>query len=177
MLILRDPRAVVVSSFYYLKTHKSSAGRGRRGESVDRFAVRMLPTICRFVHLRWMLLHERMPGKTVEFMYDESLADPLGWHRRWLSSVGLTPPESVVQEATDTALRKEYGFTGKGLDKHPGGKEATPARSWDDEISAEVVEQLNEICRVWLPPVLLEKFGIDVLPYEGSNSRQVEWSA
>eukprot|EP00752_Nemacystus_decipiens_P012793 g11328.t1 len=164
MLILRDPRAVVVSSFFHVETHKSSAGRGRRGESVDRFAVRMLPTICRFVHLRWLLLHERMADRTVEFMYDESLADPLGWHQRWLSSVGLTPPKSVVEKATNTAVRKEYGFTGKGVDTHPGGKEATPARRWDDEISAEVVEQLNDICRVWLPPALLEKFGVDVPP-------------
>eukprot|EP00752_Nemacystus_decipiens_P012792 g11327.t1 len=159
MLILRDPRAVVVSSFFHLKHHKNE-----RGESVDSFAVRMLPTICRFVHLRWLLLHERMADRTVEFVYDESLADPLGWHQRWLSSVGLTPPKSVVEKATNTAVRKEYGFTGKGVDTHPGGKEATPARRWDDEISAEVVEQLNDICRVWLPPALLEKFGVDVPP-------------
>lgn len=164
MLILRDPRAVVVSSFFYVKVQKPSAGQRLPGESVDSFAVRMLPTICRYVHLRWLLLQERMPDKTVEFMYDESLADPLGWHQRWLSSVGLTPPRSVVQEATDSALRREYDFKGKGVDEHPGGKAATPARSWEDEISAEVVEQLNGICRVWLPPVLLEKFGIDAPP-------------
>ena len=150
---------MVVSSFFHLKRHKNE-----RGESVHSFAVRMLPTICRFVHLRWLLLHERMADKTVEFLYDESLADPFGWHQRWLSSVGLTPSQSVVLEATDTALRKEYGFTSKGVDEHPGGKEVTPARHWDDEISAEVVEQLNDICRVWLPPVLLEKFGIDARP-------------
>lgn len=165
MLILRDPRPVVVSSFFYLKTHKPSASRrSGRGESVDRFAVRMLPTICRFVHLRWLLLQERLADKTVEFVYDDSLADPLDWHQRWLSSVGLTPPKSVVQEATDTALRKEYGFAGKGVDKHPGGQQATPARSWEDEVSAEVAERLNGICRVWLPPVLLEKFGIIIDP-------------
>eukprot|EP00903_Cladosiphon_okamuranus_P005693 g5655.t1 len=161
MLILRDPRAVVVSSFFYLKTHESSAGRSRQPESVGEYAVRLLPTICRFVHLRWLLLQERMADRTVEFTYDESLADPLSWHERWLSSVGLTPPKSVVQEATDTALRGEFGFAGKGVDKHVGGKEATPARTWEDEVSAEVAEQLNDICRVWLPPVLLEKFGID----------------
>eukprot|EP00903_Cladosiphon_okamuranus_P005694 g5656.t1 len=156
MLILRDPRAVAISSFFHLKRHKNG-----RNESAGEYAVRLLPTICRFVHLRWLLLQERMADKTVEFMYDESLGDPLGWHERWLSSVGLTPPKSVVQEATDTALRGEYGFAGKGVDKHVGGKEITPARTWEDEVSAEVAEQLNDICRVWLPPVLLEKFGID----------------
>ena len=165
MLILRDPRAVAVSSFFHLKMHPPSFGGHRlRDESVDAYALRLLPTICHFVHLRWLLLQERMADKTVEFEYDESLADPFGWHDRWLAAVGLTPPKSVVQEATDTALRGEYGFAGKGVDEHPGGKEVTPARSWEDEISAAVVEQLNDICRVWLPPVLLEKFGIDAQP-------------
>ncbi len=164
MLILRDPRAVVVSSFFHQRTHPESVGRARPGESVEDYALRMLPTVCRFVHLRYQLLQEQMPDRTVEFLYDESFADPLGWHQRWLSFVGLTPPESVAQEATDTAQRREFGFTVKGIDKHPGGKEATQRKSWEDEISAEVVGQMYEICLVWLPPVLLEKFGIDGPP-------------
>ena len=164
MLILRDPRAVVVSSFFYLKLHPNSAGTARPGETVDAYVLRMLPTMCRFVHLRYQLLQERLSDKTVEFLYDESLADPLGWHKRWLSFVGLTPPESVAQEATDTSQRREFGFAAHGVDKHPGGTAATARRSWEDEISPEVVRQMYEICRVWLPPVLMEKFGIDAPP-------------
>lgn len=160
MLVLRDPRAVAVSSFFYVKTYMANSGRLVPNESVGSFAVRMLPTICRFIHLRWLLLEEQMADKTVEFIYDDSLADPFGWHQRWLSSVGITPPKSVVQEATDAAVREEYGFTGKGIDKHPGGKEAKPIRRWQNEV--RVAKQLTDICRVWLPPVLLEKFGIDV---------------
>ena len=164
MLILRDPRAVVVSSFFHVKTHPESAGRSLPGESVDDYALRMLPTICHFVHLRYQLLQEKMSDRTVEFFYDEGSADPLGWHQRWLSFVGLTPPVSVAQEATDTARRREFGFALKGVDKHPGGKVATAHRSWEDEISPEVLRRMYEICRVWLPPVLMEKFGIDAPP-------------
>ncbi len=164
MLILRDPRAVVVSSFFYLKLHPNSAGIARPGESLEEYALRMLPTMCRFVYLRYQLLQEQLPDRTVEFLYDESLEDPLRWHQRWLSFVGLTPPESVVQEATDTAERMEFGFTAHGVDNHIGGKEATKHRSWKDEVSPEVVGRLYEICLVWLPPVLLDKFGIDAPP-------------
>jgi len=164
MLILRDPRAVVVSSFFYLKLHPNSAGIARAGENLEDYALRMLPTMCRFVHLRYQLLQGNMPDKTVEFLYDESLTDPIRWHQRWLSFVGLSPPKSVVQNATDTAQRREFGFTAHGVDEHVGGKEATRHRSWKDEISPEVVRKMYEICLVWLPPVLLDKFGIGAPP-------------
>ncbi|CAM9993163.1 unnamed protein product [Ectocarpus fasciculatus] len=164
MLILRDPRAVVVSAFFYLKWHPAASKKYRRDESVDSFVLRMLPTMCHFIHLRYLLLHEKLDGRTVEFTYDESLADPFQWHQRWLSSVGLTPPPAVVLKATNTSVRREYGFVGKGVDKHPGGKEVTEKRTWEDEISHEVAEQLDDICREWLPPVLLEKFGIGAPP-------------
>lgn len=160
MLVLRDPRAVVVSSFYYLKTHKVNMARLRPTESVDAFALRMLPTICRFVHIRYIVLMERMADKTIEFVYDESLADPLEWHHRWLRFAGLNLPVSAVQHATDTALRGDYGFAAKGRDKHPGGLKTTPSRSYETEIGPDVRAKLDEICRVWLPPVLLEKFGV-----------------
>ncbi|CAB1101627.1 unnamed protein product [Ectocarpus sp. CCAP 1310/34] len=152
------------SSFFHLKTHHTPLWKYWHDESVDSFVLRMLPTICHFIHLRYLVLHEKLGGKTVEFTYDESLADPLQWHQRWLSSVGLTPPPAVVLQATNTSLRREYGFVGKGVDKHPGGKEATEKRTWEDEISREVAEQLEDICREWLPPVLLEKFGIGAPP-------------
>lgn len=161
MLVLRDPRAVVVSSYFYLKTHKAhTAGPTHPTESVDRYALRMLPTICRFMHIRYLVLVERMADQTVEFMYDESLADPLEWHRRWLSSVGLDLPEAVVRRATDIALNGDYEFAAKGRDKHPGGMETTPSRSYETEVGPEVRAQLDDICRLWLPPVLLEKFGV-----------------
>jgi len=135
MLILRDPRAVVVSSFFHQMTHPESAGRARPGESVEGYALRLLPTICRFVHLRYQLLQEKLLDRTVEFLYDESFGDPSGWHRRWLSFVGFTPPDSVAQEATDLSQRREFGFTAKGIDKHPGGTEATQRKSWQEFVA------------------------------------------
>lgn len=164
MLVLRDPRAVVVSSYFYLKTHKPYTADPKHpahpAESVDLYALRMLPTICRFVHIRYLVLLERMADQTVAFMYEESLADPLEWHRRWLLSVGLDLPEAVVQRATDIALNGDYEFAAKGRDKHPGGVQTTPSRSYETEVGPEVRAQLDDICRRWLPPVLLEKFGV-----------------
>lgn len=161
MLVLRDPRAVVVSSYYYLKTHRlQTATLKNPTESVERYAVRMLPTICRFVHIRYLVLLERMADRTVEFMYEESLADPLEWHRGWLSSVGLNLPDSIVRRATDTALSGNFEFAAKGRDKHPGGVNTTPSRSYETEVGPEIRAKLDDICRLWLPPVLLEKFGI-----------------
>lgn len=162
MLILRDPRAAVVSMYYYGKKNKRARTSGRpfAGESVESFALRMLPTICGFVHLRYLLLLEVMPEKTVEFIYDESLACPLGWHRRLMSALGLAPPWTVLRNAMNTALRKDFGFMTKGIDTHPGGMPVGPTRSFENEISAEVKARLDDLCRVWLPPVLLDKFGI-----------------
>lgn len=160
MLVLRDPRAVVVSSYYYLKKNQLHVPRAIKGETVDAFAVRMLPPICRFVHMRYALLREKVPDQTVEFFYNDSLADPLQWHRRWLSSAGLNVPDSVVLEATDTALRRKFGFAAKGIDKHIGGNEAAPSRSYRDELSPEASAQLDHIVRAWLPPALLRKFGV-----------------
>ncbi|CAN0567604.1 unnamed protein product, partial [Ectocarpus sp. 12 AP-2014] len=37
MLILRDPRAVAVSSFFHLKTHHPPLWKHRPDESVDSF--------------------------------------------------------------------------------------------------------------------------------------------
>ena len=172
MLILRDPRAAVVSTYYYGKKNPGMSGPPRAGESVESFALRMLPTICGFVHLRYLLLLEAMPDNTVEFIYDDSLRCPSEWHKRMMSSVGIALPWTVLRNATDAAVRNEFGFMTKGIDTHPGGKPVGPARSFEDEISAEVKARLDDICRVWLPPVLLEKFGI--APKEDRSSTAAE---
>lgn len=160
MLVLRDPRAAVVSMYYYGKKNPGMSGQPKIGESVESFALRMLPTICGYVHLRYLLLSEAMPDKTVEFVYDESLMCPFGWHKRFLSLLGLAPPLPVIRNATDSALRNSFEFMSKGIDTHPGGTAVGPTRSFEDEISAEVKGRLDDLCRIWLPPVLLEKFGI-----------------
>lgn len=160
MLVLRDPRAVVVSSYYYLKVHPRGEVTLRPKETLENFVLRMVPTICRFTHLRYTFLQENMPERTVEFLYNDSLADPLLWHQRWLDSVGLNLPDGVVRSAVDTANRRDFGFAAKGIDPHPGGEKPTPRRSYEDELSPEIRQKLDDSARVWLPPVLLEKFGI-----------------
>lgn len=135
------------------------SGQPKAGESVESFALRMLPTICGFVHLRYLLLSEAMPDKTVEFIYNESLLCPFGWHKRMMSAAGLAPLWTALRNATNTAVGNDFVFMTDGIDSHPRRREGS-TRSFEDEISAQVKSQLDDACRVWLPPVLLEKFGI-----------------
>lgn len=160
MLILRDPRSVAVSTYYHIKTHPTHNIHIKVGETVEKFALRMLPTICRHVYIRYAILSEQMSDKTVKFWFNDTIANPLAWHQRWLSSVGLELPENIVHEATDTALRRVFGFEAKGIYLHPGEERAEPGRLYEEEIGPRFRAKLDDICRIWLPPVLLKKWGI-----------------
>ncbi|CAM9152414.1 unnamed protein product, partial [Laminaria digitata] len=55
------------------------------------------------------------------------------------------------------------GFNHKSVDEHPGEearKNATGIRRFEDEVSREVFEQADAVLRTWLPPLLLERFGV-----------------
>eukprot|EP00752_Nemacystus_decipiens_P008641 g7715.t1 len=160
MLILRDPRAVTVSTYFHLKPFPNAPAHPIVGESIDDFVVRMMPTLCRYIHIRYLLLAGLMRDRTAEFLYDESWADPLGWHRRFLSLIGLSPLDSIVEKAADTAIRRDFGFKSPGANAHPGGAAAVKTRTWEDEVSASLKDRMDDMCRVWLPPVLRETLGI-----------------
>ena len=158
MLVLRDPRAVAVSSYFWLLVHPME--RTPTKETLEHYVLRMLPTICQYVHLRYVLLHEEMSEIMEEFEYEDSVANPLQWHQRWLAFVGLNLPESVVREASDKDSKRQYSFAAKGVDQHPGGGVTAPSRSFRDEVSEEVASEMDRIARIWLPPTLLDMFGI-----------------
>ena len=99
------------------------------------------------------------------FWYHEAVSDPLAWHYKYLDSVGLHLPSSVVESVKDAALREAYPFKFKPRDIHAEKslEDVSPNRSWEDEVGEDMVVVINEMARTWLPPVLLVKLGIDLV--------------
>lgn len=108
----------------------------------------------------------RLREQSELFFYEDAFADPAAWHRLWFDFVGLRVPDSVVQDATNASVRQEFSFPTKGgLDKHPGSHTpeaaANATRSYTDDLQQDTVNMMDDIARQWLPPALLEKFGLE----------------
>lgn len=158
LVILRDPRAMTVSSYYFGLVHDIS---NLRELSLDEFVFSALPSITQWVGIRYILFEGLMADRSTVIYYEDMLGDPVGFHYQYLHSVGLQMPFNVVQNMADEASRGNFTLKGvKGMDPHPGGANATGSRSFKDEVSEEVLEKMNEVVRVWLPSVLLARFGI-----------------
>lgn len=164
-VMMRDPRPMAVSSFFYVQTHPETRG-GKHpalNMTVDDAVMMMLPGIARYIGLRFNLFQGLLERQSEVFWYDDALADPLQWHYRWFAFAGLNLPGSVVRAASDASVRGEFDFwTEGGPNKHPGGKEPSVKRSWKDEVSPKLHAEIDEITRRWLPPVVLAKIGVPV---------------
>lgn len=119
-----------------------------------------MPTICRYIHVRYLLLLEQMRERTTPFFFDESWADPVGWHRSFLTMIGLSPLESILEKAAHTAIRRDFGFHSPGINMHQGGAAAVETRTWQDEVSDSLKNRMDEMCRLWLPPTLMKTLNI-----------------
>lgn len=160
MVVFRDPRPAAVSAYYHLQLHNSA--KRDLGE-LEEFVARELPMLCEWMAVRYILFSGFLADKSMEFWYEDSMDNPLGWYYHWFYSVGLQLPANVVQAAADAAAANNLGFPQKHVDKHPGEEvrnDTTSARRFEDEVTPEVVEASNDVLRVWLPPVLLEKLGV-----------------
>lgn len=153
-------RAVTVSTYFYLKRYPNAPANPIVGESIEDFVERMMPTICRYIHIRYLLLMGQLRSRTTQFLYDESWFDPLGWHRSFMSMIGLSPPDSVVEKAADKAVRRDFGFKSPGANVHQGGVEKGKTRTWKDEVSASLKERMDEMCGIWVPPEVMRTLGI-----------------
>lgn len=174
MAVFRDPRAMTVSSYYHLKAH---AGPGERPEgSVDDYVKKLIPFMSQWVALRHILFEGMLdPHQSLSFWYEDALGDPLRWHYRWLAFVGLQLPASVVEAARDAAMVGDFGFESKFPgDKHIGGAAVTADRTYKDELKQETLEVLDKAVRKWLPPTLLAKLRVPMLPSDAASERAVE---
>lgn len=157
MAVFRDPRPAIVSSYF----HREVQGSKHLG-TLEDFVNRDLPLLCQWLALRYMLFRGMLNHRSMEFWYDDVVADPLLFHYHWLYSIGVQLPPHVVQSMTRAAVADNLGFGHKGIDVHRGEKVSnhTGGRRFEDEVSPELIETANAVLRVWLPCVLLDKLGI-----------------
>ena len=159
MAVFRDPRSAIVSTFYHIKNgkkHNMPVG------DVDAFVVRELPIMCQWLALRYILFIGTLRDQSMEFWYKDAMADPLAWHYEWFYSLGLQLPFRVVEATARAAVADDIDFTHKGIERHPGEKSSRVEgiRLFENEVSSETLALVDSVLRVWLPPVLLERFGV-----------------
>lgn len=160
LIVMRDPRPVAVSAYF----HRLNGGILGSHVTLPEYVFAILPKICMWVCIRYVLFAGVLGKQSTMYWYDEAVADPLAWHQTFLHSVGVHLPSSVVVNAKDAALRNEFDFVFKHKDRHMEGKgvENKVERSWQDELGPHSLEEVDKILRVWLPPVLLAKLGVSL---------------
>ena len=157
MAVFRDPRPAAVSSYFHRQVH----GSPHVGKLED-FIARELPIMCQWLAIRYIIFMGLIPHQSIEFWYNDAIANPLQWHYHWFNSIGLQLPPHVVLTTAKSAVADDLGFRHKDIDVHPGEnlKAKAGGRRFEDEVSPAMVEIADAVLRVWLPPVLLEKFGV-----------------
>lgn len=166
MAVLRDPRAVTVSAYFQLLRQESPRIDEERQtfQSVDTFFQIHLKFVCMWISIRYLLFTVFMADRSAVFWYDEAVADPVDWHRRYLAFVGVhVPADEVVGMARSAGGGGSIlGYPSKGIDAHPGGVDeaATSARTFRDELSGESLAMMDDVLRQWLPPVILARLDL-----------------
>ena len=160
---MRDPRAGAVSTFFHQQkypTSKKGFSVGGAIYTLDEFTLAMVPVLCQWLTVRYLLFSAILAPKSTLFWYDDAFLDSHKWHYEWLASVGVHLPEPVVEEMADAALRDDFDFNTSGKNDHPGVVEEvkigeTHRRTWRDLLRPETLEGLDVIVRQWLPPAVL----------------------
>lgn len=152
-VVMRDPRAVAVSAYF----HRLSYGTLNGDAVKDKFILSLLVPVCQWLTLRHILFTGLMATQSTIYWYEDALADPLDFHNRWLESVGLRPPGFVLETAIHASLNQDFAFNWKGIDVHLGGEEAVEGRSWKNEINPDMLDDMQDVLRVWLSPALQAK--------------------
>lgn len=131
-------------------------------EEVDKGTLIILPTVCQWLVVRHILFEGLLSINSTTFWYQDAWDDPLRWHHRWVDSVGLQLPPHVVENMAANAAAGNFSFpVASVFNTHPGGKTAAATRTWHDEVEPETALEMDNILRLWLPPVLLARFGVE----------------
>lgn len=157
MAIFRDPRAIAVSTYYYVLARDASV---RLEQSVDDFVSRHLATLCKWLTIRSIVFEGYAPQNSTIFWYEDVVADPMRFHNQWLESVGLNLPERVIKKAVEAALRGEFAFKSVGIDAHAGQSMDLHKRTFETTLRNDTLVEAESILRTWLPPHFLARLGI-----------------
>lgn len=166
---MRDPRPQAVSTFYHFKVHTNRnplTAIGSGLESIDDFVLNALPALCQWLSIRYELFTGPMAQRSTLFWYNDAISDAVTWHNEWLSSVGLNLTESVVEGMVQAAERGDFDFDTPGRNDHLGiyeegeGEEKEAHRSWKDYLNPEILEDVDDVLRQWLSPVILARLGV-----------------
>ena len=155
--VMRDPRAVTVSSYFYRVRKPLEFDTPN---TLDDYFQQMLAPFCVWTSIRYLIFTQLLADQSQVFYMEDLVVDPTDWYGRFLSFVGLSLPRRVIDEMMrDTSAR-----LGKGYNEHPGGGEPGSSRSFRDELGPQSLAMMDDVMRSWLPPVLLQRFGISQHP-------------
>ncbi|CAN0368568.1 unnamed protein product [Ectocarpus fasciculatus] len=154
--VMRDPRAVAVSTYYHVLRNPNPKV-DFVGKSLEEAVLLKLLQICQFTTIRHILFDGQLSDRSKIFWYEDGMVDPLDWHYRWASLAGLTLPASWINDIDATQVKAEQKVR---RDRHPGGQEVSSNRTWEDEVSPEIREEMDRIVRTWLPGALLDRLNI-----------------
>ncbi|CAM9921553.1 unnamed protein product, partial [Ectocarpus sp. 8 AP-2014] len=156
--VIRDPRAVAVSTYFYVKERrKTEVGQLLEGKSLEEAVLLILPQLCQYTTIRHILFDGQLSDRSEMFWYEDAMRDPLAWHYRWASLAGFTLPASWIKDSNTTLTDAPQKVK---RDTHDGGLQASSNRTWQAEVSPEIREQMDSILQVWLPGVLLARLGV-----------------
>lgn len=161
LVIFRDPREVAVSTYYFTNEYTKLLPNGEPRETVDAYALRILPILCEWISVRHIVFGEYLAKNSTAFWYDEIKSDPVEYHRAWLALVGLHLPVRELGIAVERAVHGELDFHTKGFDPHPGLSTDHPRnRTLEAQLRNDTLPRMEPILQQWLPPVFLSKLGI-----------------
>ncbi|CAM9750308.1 unnamed protein product, partial [Ectocarpus sp. 6 AP-2014] len=151
---IRDPRAVAVSTYFHHVHSNLPENYVELHPSLDETVLEILPQLCHLTTLRHIMFEGLLSDTSELFWYEDATEDPFNWHYRWASFAGLTLPGGWIDGMV--AANEEQAI----LNPHPGGQEQSAKRTWRDEVSPGIRQEMDFILRKWLPGVLLARFGV-----------------
>lgn len=157
---MRDPRAVAVSTYFWVQTHRDPDlirdHYPAFNQTLDESVLKILESVCQWTAIRHVLFGGFMPDNSTVFWYEDSNVNPLEWHYSWTQMAGLRLPPSWVEDIS----RQAESAMNKGYNVHPGGVEGSADRTWKDEVDSDLWDDMDGLLRRWLPPILLARLGV-----------------
>lgn len=166
---MRSPQAVAVSTYFWVRTHADQEriqGHPALNQTLDESMLEILASVCRWTTVRHIIFSGFLSESSTVFWYEDAKADPLEWHYRWTHMAGLRLPTSWVEDIAGLSGKGAWSAMTMGVNPHPGGRNASVDRTWKDEVSPEIWDDMDDVLRRWLPPALLARFGVPPFPPE-----------